>query len=131
VLAVGDFATTLEVEFPDSGRAMSLQPNPSDDRVYSHLLTLLSVSAAMVGVCLTAVGIVSVISALNKWEGWVDDLLSVGSLIFSLVTLLSFLGIRTRIRYTWPKYLLLIDILFCIGIGAMVVASFLLTYVVV
>ena len=109
---------------------MSLQPNPSDDRVYSHLLTLLSVSAAMVGVCLTAVGIVSVIEALNKWEGWVDELLSVGSLIFSLVTLLSFLGIRTRIRYTWPKYVLLIDILFCMGIGAMVVASFLLTYVV-
>ena len=37
-----------------------------DDRSYSHLLTLLSVSAAMVGVCLTAVGLVSVIEALNK-----------------------------------------------------------------
>ena len=28
-----------------------------DDRNYAHLLTLLSVSAAMVGVCLTAVGL--------------------------------------------------------------------------
>ncbi len=110
---------------------MPLQPSSDDDRIYTHLLTLLSVSAAMVGVCLTAVGLVSVIEALNKWEGWVDDLLAIGSLIFSLVTLLSFLGIRTKIRYTWPRYLLLLDILFCLGIGTMAVASFLLTYVVI
>jgi hypothetical protein len=110
---------------------MPYQPSSDDDRIYTHLLTLLSVSAALVGVCLTAVGLVSVIEALNKWEGWVDDLLAVGSLIFSLVTLLSFLGIRTRIRYSWPRYLLLLDILFCLGIGTMVVASFLLTYVVI
>jgi hypothetical protein len=102
-----------------------------DDRKYAHLLTLLSVSAAMVGVCLTAVGLVSVIEALNQWEGWVDDLLAVGSLVFSIVTLLSFLGIRTNIRHTWPRYMLVLDVLFCLGIGTMVVASFLLTYVVI
>ena len=85
----------------------------------------------MVGVCLTAVGLVSVIEALNKVEGWVDDLLAIGSLVFSIVTLLSFLGIRTRIRHTWPHYVLLLDILFCLGIVTMVVASFLLTYVVI
>ena len=110
---------------------MAYQQSSDDDRIYTHLLTLLSVSAALVGVCLTAVGLVSVIEALNKWEGWVDDLLAVGSLIFSMVTLLSFLGIRTRIRFRLPRYLLLLDILFCIGILTMVVASFLLTYVVI
>jgi hypothetical protein len=103
----------------------------NDDRNYTHLLTLLSVSAAMVGVCLTAVGLVSVIEALNKLEGWVDDLLAVGSLLFSIVTLLSFLGIRTRIRKVWPRYILVLDVLFCFGIVTMVVASFLLTYVVI
>ncbi len=102
-----------------------------DDRIYTHLLTLLSVSAAMVGVCLTAVGLVNVIESINKWEGWVDDLLAVGSLIFSLVTLLSFFGIRTRIRYAWPHYVLVLDILFCLGIITMVVSSFLLTYFVI
>ena len=70
-------------------------------------------------------------AALDKWEGWVDELLAVGSLLFSLVTLLSFLGIRTRIRHTWPRYVLVLDVLFCLGIGVMVVASFLLTYVVI
>ena len=110
---------------------MTITQQPDDDRTYTHLLTLMSVSAAMVGVCLTAVGLVNVIESLNKWEGWVDDLLAVGSLVFSLVTLLSFLGIRTRIRYTWPRYVLVLDILFCLGIITMVVSSFLLTYFVI
>ena len=110
---------------------MTKTQQPDDDRTYTHLLTLMSVSAAMVGVCLTAVGLVNVIESLNKWEGWVDDLLAVGSLVFSLVTLMSFLGIRTRIRYTWPRYVLVLDILFCLGIITMVVSSFLLTYFVI
>src|SRR3954469_18546424 len=101
-----------------------------DDRSYTHLLTLLSVSAAMVGVCLTAVGLVSVIEALNKIQTWVDDLLAIGSLVFSIVTLLSFLGIRTSIR-RWKRFTLVLDVLFCLGISAMVVASLLLTYFVI
>ncbi|HEX5472999.1 MAG TPA: hypothetical protein VFW73_13995 [Lacipirellulaceae bacterium] len=106
-------------------------PPPDDERTYTHLLTLLSVSAAMVGVSLTAVSLVNVIESLNKWEGWVDDILAVGSLLFSLVTLLSFLGIRTRIRYSCPHFVLVLDVLFCLGILTMVVSSFMLTYFVI
>jgi hypothetical protein len=102
-----------------------------DDRNYAHLLTLLSVSAALVGVCLTAVGLVNVIEVLQNWEGWVDDILAVGSLLFSIVTLMSFLGLRTRIRFRWPRYIIILDIIFCIGMLTMVVASFLLTYFVI
>jgi hypothetical protein len=101
-----------------------------DDRNYAHLLTLLSVSSALVGVCLTAVGLVNVIEALQNWEGWVDDLLAVAGLLFSMVTLLSFLGIRTRVR-RWPRYVVMLDIIFCLGMIIMVVSSFLLTYFVI
>ena len=103
----------------------------NDDRNYTHLLTLLSVSAAMVGVCLTAIGLVSVIQALNKVEWIVDDILAIATLTFSFVTLLSFLGIRTRIRHKWPRYMLVLDIAFCVGIGTMVIASMLLTFMVI
>jgi hypothetical protein len=102
-----------------------------DERIYTHLLTLLSVSAGMVGVCLTAIGLVSVFQALSKWEGMVDDLLAIGSLLFSMVTLMSFLAIRTRIREYWPRCIMLMDILFCLGIVTMVAASILLTYAVI
>jgi hypothetical protein len=102
-----------------------------DDRIYSHLLTLLSVSAAMVGVCLTAIGLVSVIEAINKVEHVVEDMLAVATIIFSLVTLLSFLGIRTRIRRTWPRFMPVLDIIFCVGIATMVLSSMLLTFLVI
>lgn len=101
-----------------------------DEKRYAHLLTLLSVSAAMVGVCLTAIGLVSVIESLNKLETFVDNILAVATLLFSLVTLLSFIGVRTNLRTSWRHYLFTLDILFCLGIVAIVVASFLLTFVV-
>jgi hypothetical protein len=105
---------------------------PDDEqRLYTHLLTLLSVSAAMVGVCLTAIGLVSVIEALHKVEAIVDDMLAIGTLVFSSVTLLSFLGIRTGIRRTWPKFMLMLDVIFCFGIATMVVASLVLTFFVI
>jgi hypothetical protein len=108
------------------------ETKPEDDeRLYTHLLTLLSVSAAMVGVCLTAIGLVSVIEAINKVEHVVEDMLAVTTIIFSMVTLLSFLGIRTRIRRIWPRYLLMLDVVFCVGIATMVVASMLLTFLVI
>ena len=110
---------------------MPLELQTDDDRNYAHLLTLLSVSAALVGVCLTAVGLINVIEAIKNWEGWIDDILAVGSLLFSIVTLLSFLGIRTRIRHRWPHYIILLDIIFCLGMLTMVLSSFLLTYFVI
>ena len=109
---------------------MAERNSNEDDRNYSHLLTLLSVSAAMVGVCLTAIGLVSVIKALNKVEHIVDELLAVATIIFSCVTMLSFLGIRTPIRKRFPRYMLLLDVLFCFGIGGMLIASMILSFVV-
>jgi hypothetical protein len=109
---------------------MAVDPE-DDERSYTHLLTLLSVSTGMVGVCLTAVGLVGVFKALKEWEGVVDELLVLGCLLFSVVTLLSFLAIRTRIRQVWPHYLLMLDILFCLGIVTMLAASVLLTFAVV
>jgi hypothetical protein len=108
------------------------ETKPEDDeRLYSHLLTLLSVSAAMVGVCVTAIGLVSVIKAINKVEHVVEDMLAVATIIFSMVTLLSFLGIRTQIRRTWPRYMLVLDVIFCVGIATMVLSSMLLTFLVI
>jgi hypothetical protein len=101
-----------------------------DEKRYAHLLTLLSVSTAMVGVCLTAIGLVSVVESLNKLETFVDNVLAIAAMLFSLVTLLTFIGVRTNVKRTWRYYMLTLDILFCLGIVLIVVASFLLTFVV-
>lgn len=110
---------------------MTNSPQTDDDRNYTQLLTLLTVSAAMVGVCLTAIGLVSVVEVLAKWESYVDDILAIDSLLFSFVTLFSFLGIRTRIRRVFPRYVAVLDMLFCIGIVGMVAASLMLTWAII
>lgn len=110
---------------------MATKAPEDDEQRYAHLLTLLSVSAAMVGVCLTAIGLVSVLEALRNVEHLVDDILAIAALMFSFVTLLSFFGIRTNIRKSWRHYILVLDVLFCCGITAMVVASLVLTFFVI
>jgi hypothetical protein len=109
------------------------QPSPEpedDDRFYTHLLTLMSVSAGMVGVCLTAIGLVGIAKRLGNLETLVDDCLALGTLLFMLVTVLSFLGIRTGLRRVWRGYALTLDILFCLALAVLVTASMLLTWVV-
>lgn len=110
---------------------MTNSPQADDERNYTQLLTLLTVSAAMVGVCLTAIGLVSVVEVLSKWESFVDDILAIDSLLFSFVTLFSFLGIRTRIRRVFPRYVAVLDVLFCIGILGMVTASLMLAWAII
>ena len=101
-----------------------------DDRFYTHLLTLMSVSAGMVGVCLTAIGLVGIAKRLGRFETVVDDCLALGTLLFMVVTVLSFLGIRTELRKSWRGYALTLDILFCLALAVLVAASMLLTWVV-
>jgi hypothetical protein len=103
---------------------------PDDDRYDAHLLTLLSVSAAMVGVCLTAIGLVGILQTLGKYENWVDELLAVGALVFMGVTMMSFLGLRTGLRRRWRGFSSTLDVLFCVGLVVLVVAALVLTYAV-
>jgi hypothetical protein len=106
--------------------------SPEDEQWYHwHLLTLLSVSAAMVGVCLTAIGLVGILKSLRALEVVVDDLLAVAALFFMSVTFLSFLGLRTRLRESWRGFSLTVDILFCLGLLVLVSASMLLTWAVI
>jgi hypothetical protein len=106
--------------------------SPEDEQWYHwHLLTLLSVSAAMVGVCLTAIGLVGILKSLRAFEVVVDDCLAVAALLFMGSTFLSFLGLRTRLRQRWPGFSLTVDLLFCLGLVVLVTASMLLTWAVI
>ncbi len=108
------------------------QRSPEDEQWYHwHLLTLLSVSAAMVGVCLTAIGLVGILKQLHELEVIIDDILAIAALLFVGCSFLSFLGIRTHIRRRWNGFSLTVDILFCLGLLALVSASMLLTWAVI
>jgi hypothetical protein len=103
----------------------------AEGRLFTHLITVLSVSSAMVGVCLTAIGLIGVMRSVGRVETVVDDLLAVGALLFMITTVLSFLGLRTGLTKNWRYFARTLDSLFCVGLVLVVIATMLLTWMVV
>jgi hypothetical protein len=58
-----------------------------------HIFT---VSSAMVGVCLTVIGLIRVVITLGKADTIADDLLAGDALLFLLSCLMSYAAIRSR-----------------------------------
>ena len=89
---------------------------------------ILSVSATMVGVCLTVIGLVRVSTELKKVQSVADNILAFNSIAFLATCLLAYSSIRTRN----PRYKLLLeqiaDVLFLVGLVLMVVVSGLVAY---
>jgi len=108
-----------------------MESHHDDEQFNTHLLTMLSVASGMAGVCATAIGLIGIVKKLNELETIVDDLFAVGALLFLTVTGLSFLGLRTRLGKTWPGLVIALDVTFFIGLGAVVVAALLLTWMVI
>jgi hypothetical protein len=108
-----------------------MQYHSSDQQFNTHLLTMLSVASGMAGVCATAIGLIGIVKSLNKIETIVDDLFAVGALLFLAVTGLAFIGLRTRLGRTWLGLITVLDVTFFLGLGAVVVASLLLTWMVI
>jgi uncharacterized membrane protein YhaH (DUF805 family) len=55
-----------------------------------------TVSAAMVGVCLTVIGLVRVVITLGKADTLADDLLAADAFLFLFSCLLSYVALRSR-----------------------------------
>jgi hypothetical protein len=64
-----------------------------EEDICVHIFT---VSAAMVGVCLTVIGLIRVVIAIRKVDTLADDLLSVDALLFLVASLLAYWALRSR-----------------------------------
>ncbi|WP_243042176.1 hypothetical protein [Dyella sedimenti] len=78
---------------PNPDPASSPRRQRLDDDLCVHIFTA---SAAMVGVCLTVIGILRVVISLRKEDLLGDDLLAVNSLLYLASCLLSYWALRTR-----------------------------------
>jgi hypothetical protein len=106
--------------------------NSSDDeRRYLHLITLLTVSSAMVGVCITAIGLIEILHYLNSTEWIIDDFLAIASMLFLVTSILSFVGMRTRWGQRRTSLIRILDVLFCLGLSVVFVATALLTWMMI
>lgn len=93
-----------------------MQDHNSDDKLHDHLLNIISVSAGMLGVCLTAVGLIGVIKATAEIETLCDEVLAVTSFVYLGAAIISFVALRTPLRKRAIGMTLAVDVLFCVGL---------------
>jgi hypothetical protein len=96
-----------------------------EEDISIHIFTA---SAAMVGVCITVIGLIHVSLSLRGGATLADDLLAVDSVLFLAACLLSYCALRTRSVRRMHRVERLADGLFIAGLSVMVLASPLIVY---
>ena len=90
-----------------------------------HIFTT---SAAMIGVCMTVVGVLHVVSVLRKVDTFGDDLLCINSLIYLASCLTAYWALRTRRRKRNRVLEWVADWLFLFGLVLSTVATAFITW---
>src|SRR5213076_1390390 len=99
----------------------------------SHLeqdicIHIFTVSSAMVGVCLTVIGLIRVVISLGTADTLADDFLAAEALLFLIYCLLSYCGLRSRGLRRMHRLERIADAIFIIAMIGMVVVCALITY---
>src|SRR3954464_10030478 len=99
----------------------------------SHLeqdisIHIFTVSSAMVGVCLTVIGLIRVVITLGRADTVADDLLAGDALLFLISCLLSYWALRSRSVRRMHRLEKVADAIFIIAMIGMVIICALITY---
>jgi hypothetical protein len=103
------------------------QNNHLEHDISIHIFT---VSSAMVGVCLTVIGLIRVVITLGKADTITDDFLAGDALLFLVSCLLSYWALRSRGRRRMHRIERVADAIFIIAMIGMVAICALITYTV-
>jgi Co/Zn/Cd efflux system component len=86
------------------------------------------IAAAMVGVCLTGIGLLRVAFAMHGTGTIADDLLSIDAVLFLLATLTSYFALRVQSNQRLHGLERVADGAFIIAMLLLTVACFVITY---
>ena len=86
------------------------------------------IAAAMVGVCLTAIGILRVVIAVRKANPLADDMLALDAVLFLIATLTSYFAIRHGPAKRLHELERVADVTFIAAMSLMTVAALVITY---
>ena len=89
---------------------------------------IFSVSSAMVGVCLTVIGLIRVAITLGDLDTLADDLLASDALLFLVACLLSYSALRTRNRNRMDRVERIADGVFIVAMILMTAVCGVITY---
>jgi hypothetical protein len=105
---------------PNPGRSSRLEED-----ICIHIFT---VSAGLVGVCLTVIGLLRVVITLRKTDTFADDLLAIDAFLFLIACLSSYWALRTRSVRRMHRVERFADVVFLLALVVMATACGFVTY---
>ncbi|MEW6171324.1 MAG: hypothetical protein AB1472_07210 [Candidatus Omnitrophota bacterium] len=96
-----------------------------EDSIAIHIF---SVSAAMVGVCLTVIGILSLIHASTKVDTLGDDITALDSITFLASCIISYIAIKTKMSKRRLLLEKIADSIFLTGLALSVLVCIFIVY---
>jgi len=105
-------------------------PNSNKHLEEDICIHIFTVSSAMVGVCLTVIGLIRVVITLGKIDTFADDLLAGDAFLFLLACLLSYWALRTRSVRRMHRVERFADAIFILAMILMTAVCGVITYAV-
>lgn len=102
--------------------------NPNTHLEQDICIHIFTVSSAMVGVCLTVIGLIRVVITLGRADTLADDLLAADALLFLVSCLLSYWALRSRSVRRMHRLEKIADGIFIFAMIGMVIICALITY---
>ena len=106
------------------------QEDPKKNLEEDICIHIFTVSSAMVGVCLTVIGLIRVVITLGKNDTLADDLLAADALLFLVACLLSYWALRTRSVRRMHRMERIADAIFILAMILMTAVCGVITYAV-
>ncbi|HVE49239.1 MAG TPA: hypothetical protein VNG69_06425 [Casimicrobiaceae bacterium] len=107
---------------------MDISETPKPKPIPDLCIHIFYVSSAMVGVCLTVIGLVQVVVSIKTLETIADDLLAADALLFLAASVVSYWALRTRDASRVAVLERVADVMFLSAIAGMVAISAFMTY---
>jgi len=104
------------------------QRNPNTHLEQDLCIHIFTVSSAMVGVCLTVIGLIRVVITLGNADTLADDFLAADALLFLVSCLLSYWALRSRSLRRMHRLEKIADGIFILAMIGMVIICALITY---
>jgi hypothetical protein len=104
------------------------RPGPEPHLEEDICVHIFTVSSAMVGVCLTVIGLIRVVITLGRADTIADDLLAADACLFLVSSLLSYSALRTRSKRRMHRRERAADAMFIIAMILMTAICAIITY---
>src|SRR6266567_5099682 len=104
------------------------QRDPNTHLEHDICIHIFTISSAMVGVCLTVIGLIRVVITLGRADTLADDLLAGDALLFLISCMLSYWALRSRGLRRMHRLEKIADGIFILAMIGMVGVCALITY---